>query len=167
MSPDLARLAEQLLILAKERGESLVAAESCTGGMLAQTLADAPGAATLFHGSFVTYTKEHKCRALGVPLSLLRQRGAVCTEVAHAMAAGALRESPAGLSAAITGVAGPEPDEDGNPVGHVCIAVARRHGVVDGFARQYGAIGRERIRCRATADALQALMEMMLKDQPG
>jgi nicotinamide-nucleotide amidase len=42
------------------------------------------------------------------------------------MAEGALERSPADLAVAITGVAGPEPDEDGNPVGRVCIAVARR-----------------------------------------
>ena len=49
----------------------------------------------------------------------------MCGEVAVAMARGALARSPADIAVAITGVAGPEPDEDGNPVGRVCIALAR------------------------------------------
>jgi nicotinamide-nucleotide amidase len=64
--------------------------------------------------------------ALGVPTPLLDSRGAVCGEVAAAMAEGALARTPTDLAVAITGVAGPEPDEDGNPVGLVCIAVASK-----------------------------------------
>jgi nicotinamide-nucleotide amidase len=61
---------------------------------------------------------------------LLAEKAAVCGEVAVAMARGALACSHADLAIAITGVAGPEPDEDGNPVGRVCIGLARR-GMVD------------------------------------
>jgi hypothetical protein len=82
-----------------------------------------PGAAERRHGSFVTYTKANKIRALGVPKSLLAEQGAVCRDVAAAMATGALTHSPADVAVSI-GVAGPDPDEDGNPVGRVCIGVA-------------------------------------------
>jgi nicotinamide-nucleotide amidase len=164
MSDRLETLAQRLLALAERTGLSIVTAESCTAGLMCQVLSDAPGAAERFHGGFVTYTKEHKTNALGVSPQLLHDKGAVCVEVARAMAEGALRHSTAGISAAITGVAGPEPDDDGNPVGRVCIAVARRGLATQDFEtqdfeRNYGAIERDDIRRRAVADALSALIE--------
>ncbi len=114
-----------------------------------------------FHGGFVTYTKPHKSCALGVPETLLREKGAVCAEVARAMAEGALEHSRAGISAAITGVAGPEPDEDGNPVGRVCIAIARRGFPTRDLERHYPNVGRDAIRARAVADALRAMTEAL------
>lgn len=119
-------LAAEVLDRARKRGVTLVTAESCTGGGLAAALARAPGAASNFHGGFVTYTKDMKKAALGVPRDLLETKGAVNEEVALAMAKGALAKSPATASVAVTGVAGPEPDEDGNPVGLVYCAVAHR-----------------------------------------
>ena len=62
---------------------------------------------------------------LGVPLKLLKHKGAVCKEVAEAMAIGALKMARANLAVAVTGVAGPEPDEDGNPVGLSCFVLRR------------------------------------------
>jgi nicotinamide-nucleotide amidase len=102
-----------------------VTAESCTAGKLSALLSEAPGAGEHLHGSFVTYTKANKVKVLGVESGLLRAKGAVCREVAVAMAEGALHRSPADVAVAVTGVAGPDPDEDGNPVGLVCVAVAR------------------------------------------
>lgn len=163
--PDLRALADALLDAAKRAGVTVVVAESCTAGLLAQTLSDAEGASALFHGGFVTYTKEHKSRALDVPWSVLRSEGAVCASVARAMAEGALRHSGAAISAAITGVAGPQPDEDGNPVGRVCIAVARHGFPPREIERHYGAIGREAIRAMAVADALKAMQDMLAADQ--
>src|SRR4051812_32607862 len=62
----------------------------------------------------------NKIKSLGISDELLREKGAVCCDVAVAMAQGALARSPADLAVSITGVAGPDPDEDGNPVGLVC-----------------------------------------------
>src|ERR1043166_1406761 len=158
---DLERLAQELLALLETRRLKLVVAESCTAGLLASRLADAPGAASHFNGSFVTYTKDQKTSALDVSPALLREKGGVCGEVACAMAQGALARSSADLAAAITGVAGPEPDEDGNPVGRVCIAVARRGGTIAQLERHYGARARDEIRACAIADTLQALMSVI------
>ena len=146
---------------AKQAGVTIVAAESCTAGLLCQVLSDAEGASDFFHGGFVTYTKAHKSRALGVPAALLASKGAVCAEVARAMAEGALAHSDAGIAAAITGVAGPEPDADGNPVGRVCIAVARRGAATRDFERHYPDEGRDAIRARAVADALKAMAQAL------
>ena len=84
----------------------------------------APGAGDYFHGGFVTYTKEMKNAVLSVSMELLKQKGAVCLEVAEAMAIGALKLAPANVAVAVTGVVGPEPDEDGNPVGLVFCSAA-------------------------------------------
>ena len=77
------------------------------------------------------------------------------------MAEGALKHSNAGISAAITGVAGPQPDEDGNPVGRVCIAVARRGLPTRDLERNYPDVGRDAIRERAVADALRAMTQAL------
>ena len=121
-------LAARVLRAAKECRLALATAESCTGGAIAAQLAEAPGASDCFHGGVVTYTKDMKHALLGVPKRLLADKTAVCGEVAAAMARGVLKRSPAQLAVAITGVAGPEPDEDGNPVGLIYCAVAARNG---------------------------------------
>jgi len=158
---ELKQLADALIKRANEAGLGIVTAESCTAGLMCEVLSDAEGASQAFHGGFVTYTKEHKTCALGVAEGLLREKGAVCPEVARAMAEGALQHSKAGISAAITGVAGPEPDEDGNPVGRVCIGIARRGFPAREFERHYPDVGRDAIRQRAVADALKAMTEAL------
>jgi nicotinamide-nucleotide amidase len=144
----------RLLDILKRRKLSIVTAESCTAGALANLLSHAPGASEHLHGGFVTYTKAHKTKALGVSSELLGREGAVCGQVAIAMAEGALLRSPAPLAISITGVAGPEPDEDGNPVGLVCIAVARDGQPSFYVEMNYGDIGREAVTARAIEDAL-------------
>ena len=69
-SQSLLNAAERVMALAKEKRLTLVTAESCTSGLLAAVLSEAPGAAELLHGGFVTYTKCHKTIALGVPRSI-------------------------------------------------------------------------------------------------
>jgi nicotinamide-nucleotide amidase len=156
-STKLVEAAKKVLARAKAGNLGIVTAESCTSGLLASVLSEAPGAAELLHGGFVTYTKDNKVIALGVSEALLKTKGAVCEEVARAMAEGALARSPADVSVAITGVAGPSPDEDGNPVGLVCIAVARRGFPTSHMEKSYGDIGRDAVREGAMQDALAAL----------
>jgi nicotinamide-nucleotide amidase len=127
---DLSRLAEGVLERAIACGWSVVTAESCTAGALAHHLSKGEGASQHFHGGIVAYTKDMKIAALGVSAALLKEKTAVCAEVAAAMTAGALDRSPADVAVSVTGVAGPEPDEDGNPVGLIYCAVARRGGPV-------------------------------------
>lgn len=124
----LLRLSESVIQAAKRRGLFLATAESCTAGALVQFLASAPGATEAVHGGFVVYTKANKTVALGVPEVLLSRLSAVHAQVARLMAKGALARSPADIVVSITGVTGPDPDEDGNPVGLVYLAVACRDG---------------------------------------
>jgi nicotinamide-nucleotide amidase len=132
----------------------VVTAESCTGGLIALVLSEAPGAAEYLDGGFVTYTPEQKCTALKLDPKLIDEFGAVSAEVADAMARGALMCSQADIAVSVTGVAGPEPDERGNPVGLVYLACARKDGRCIGVKRQFGDIGRSRVRYAAAMEAL-------------
>ena len=158
---DVAAGAMRVLAAVRTTKLSIVTAESCTAGMLSSFLSDAPDSAEHLHGGFVTYTKASKTRSLGVSERLLNEKGSVCTEVAVAMAEGALERSPADLAVAITGVAGPDPDEDGNPVGRVCIAVAQRGQETTRFQANYGRLGRHGVRQRAILDSLRLLLEVV------
>ena len=109
------------------RGWRLVSAESCTGGLVAATVTDVPGASEWFEGAFVTYRLRAKTDMVGVSQTLLERHGAVSEPVARAMAEGALRASGADISVAITGVAGPGGGDVVAPVGTVWFAWASRH----------------------------------------
>jgi nicotinamide-nucleotide amidase len=146
--------AVEALDQAKKAGLKVVTAESCTGGLVATVLSEAPGAAEYLDGGFVTYTPEQKCIALKIDEKLVKKFGPVSAEVAEAMARGALDCSQADVAVSVTGVAGPEPDERGNPVGLVYLACARREGRCKGVKREFGDLGRSRIRYLATSEAL-------------
>ena len=150
--------AARVVRLAKERGLTLATVESCTAGALATLLAEAPGAADTFHGGFIVYTKANKSAAVGVPPALIEKHTAVSAAVAQAMARGGLDRCPADIVVAITGVAGPEPDEDGNPVGLVHIALACRDGTVRHVERRFGEQPKKRI-CSAALRAALALLD--------
>lgn len=144
---------------------TLATAESCTAGCLATLLADAPGAGERFHGGFVVYTKQQKIAVLGVPKDLIAKHTAVSRPVVEAMAAGVLSTCPADIAVAITGVAGPEPDEDGNPVGLMHIAVACRDGSIHHRQHDLGQDTRGSLRVRAMKEAL-ALVEQVMAELP-
>jgi nicotinamide-nucleotide amidase len=105
-----------------KRGLTLATMESCTGGLLADMLTDAPGASRYFKGGFVTYTNEMKM-ATGVPEEVLREHGAVSAQCAIAMADAARRRLGAAVGVGITGVAGPDPLE-GKPPGLAYVAIS-------------------------------------------
>ena len=94
----LVELAVNALASAERNALRVVTAESCTGGLIATVLSEAPGAADYFDGAFVCYTAEHKCAALGIDPKLIEHRGVVSREVAIAMAKGALAHSDADLA---------------------------------------------------------------------
>jgi nicotinamide-nucleotide amidase len=128
VGPQLCERAQAILKELKGAGLSIVTAESCTAGMIAAVLSRADGASEVLHGGFVTYTRAHKTSALGVSADLLREKGAVNEEVVTQLARGALKHSPASVSVAVSGVLGPEEDEDGNPVGLVYFCCVRSSG---------------------------------------
>ncbi len=108
----------------KGKGLTLSTAESCTGGLAAKRFTDLPGASAVFKGGVVSYTNEVKANVLKVPQSLLEEQGAVSEPVARAMAQGVRALTGSDLALAFTGVAGPDSDDRGNPVGLVYVALA-------------------------------------------
>jgi nicotinamide-nucleotide amidase len=109
------------------RGETLAVAESLTGGLLAATIVEVPGASRVFRGGLVVYATELKASLADVPEDLLAERGPVDPDVAVALAAGARARCGADWGLATTGVAGPDP-QDGVAVGTAYVAVAGPQG---------------------------------------
>jgi nicotinamide-nucleotide amidase len=105
------------------RRQTLAVAESLTGGLLAATIVDVPGASRVFRGGLVVYATDLKASLAGVPADLLAQRGPVDSDVAMALAEGARQRCGADWGLATTGVAGPDP-QNGMPVGTVFVGVA-------------------------------------------
>jgi len=105
----------------------LATAESCTGGLLAGTCTAPAGASDWFAAGFVTYANDAKSNLLGVPDGLIQAHGAVSSEVADAMARGALARAGVQLALAVTGIAGPGGGSAAKPVGTVWLGLAWLH----------------------------------------
>jgi nicotinamide-nucleotide amidase len=145
-------LVQQVLGEACERRLRLATAESCTGGLLASVLTDMPGRSHAFERGFVTYSDEAKTELLGVPPELIERFTAVSEPVARAMAEGALEHSSADIAVAVTGYA----DASGEgPAGLVFFAAARRGRPIKALCREFGDLGRERVREKAVEAGLE------------
>ena len=107
-----------------ERGKTLATAESCTGGMVGAALTAISGSSAHYLGGVVSYTNGVKHGLLGVSDETLAQFGAVSEQTACEMAQGALRAIGADVGASVTGLAGPNGDGSGKPVGLVYTAVS-------------------------------------------
>jgi nicotinamide-nucleotide amidase len=160
IEPELVQRAQQAMRALLERKLSIVTAESCTAGLISAILSQAEGASAGLRGAFVTYTKEQKSLALGVPAELLSSRGSVNEEVARRMAEGALERSSADVALAVTGVLGPEEDEDGNPVGLVFLAVCKRGQSPQVAGRKFPEMDAERLRYAVVIAALDLLQDV-------
>jgi nicotinamide-nucleotide amidase len=152
--------ARALLDLCKARRLTIATAESCTGGLVAGVLTEIAGSSAVVERGFVTYSNEAKTSLLGVPAALIERAGAVSEEVARAMAAGALANSPADLAVAVTGIAGPDGGSNEKPVGLVHFAAARRGGAIVHAEKRFGNIGRSEVRLAAVAQSLAMLTEL-------
>jgi nicotinamide-nucleotide amidase len=162
---DLRQAAKRVLDLCRARGRHVATAESCTGGLVAAALTEIAGSSDVVEGGFVTYSNAAKEALLGVPAATLEHYGAVSAETAAAMAAGALNNSQADFSVAITGIAGPGGGSKTKPVGLVHFAAASRDGRHIARRRLFGKIGRRRVRLRSVIQAL-ALLEQLARDEP-
>ena len=110
--------------------KTLATAESCTGGLIAHTLTNVPGASDWFKGGVIAYANEAKTAFLGVPASLIKDQGAVSAPVAKAMAEGARKRFKTSFAIATTGIAGPTGGTPQKPVGLVFIAIASAHKTI-------------------------------------
>ena len=133
-----------------ERGLTLASMESCTGGLLANMLTDAPGASSFFAGGMVSYSNEMKI-AMGVPAAIIEEHGSVSSACAVAMADAIRERLGASVGVGITGVAGPDPLEGKQPgLAYIAISDADHHKVREG---QYPA-NRQDLKLRAARTAM-------------
>jgi len=155
--------AKQIIDILAERQQTLVTAESCTGGLIAATLTGVPGSSAAFHGGFVTYANTAKSRMIHVQSRLIRDYGAVSNQVARAMADGARNTARVDFAVSSTGVAGPDGGSVKKPVGLVYVAVSSNLATVV-IEHRFGDIGREAVR-KATVDAALELVLQVLTSE--
>ena len=155
---DIESLARRVVETAAARGLMVAAAESCTGGLVAAALTSVAGSSAVVDRGFVTYSNAAKSELLGVPADLIERHGAVSEPVARAMAEGAVARSPARLSVAVTGVAGPGGGSPDKPVGLVHFAAVGPAGLIH-VERRFGDVGREAVRLDSVRVALALLLD--------
>ncbi|THD80789.1 MAG: CinA family protein [Phenylobacterium sp.] len=158
---EIVTLARLLVDEARERSLRIVTAESCTGGLVAGAICQVSGASDVFERGFITYSNRAKQEMLGVPGDLIADLGAVSDAVSRMMAEGALENSNAHVSVAVTGIAGPGGGTPMKPVGTVHIATARsNHGLMH-REEFFEDDTREGIQLAAVQAALTALRDRM------
>ena len=133
---NLDELASRVIEIFREKGLSLALAESCTGGMIAETITNVAGASDIFYGSAVTYVNSAKEHILGVARETLEKHGAVSSECAEEMACGARRVYGADVAMSVTGIAGPGGGSEAKPVGTVWFGLATKDGA-ETFRRRF------------------------------
>ncbi|MBK7015946.1 MAG: nicotinamide-nucleotide amidohydrolase family protein [Sulfuritalea sp.] len=157
MDADLLELSQALGSACLQRRLLIATAESCTGGWAAQVITHTAGSSAWFERGFVTYANEAKVDMLGVRPETLAGFGAVSPETAAEMAGGALKNSSALISLAITGIAGPTGGSPGKPVGTVCFAWCRADAAAETETQVFSG-DREAIRRQAVVHALRGLL---------
>lgn len=144
-----------------ERRIKVATAESCTGGLLAGLFTEFAGSSKVLERGFVTYSNHSKTELLNVPGDMLADYGAVSEPVARQMAEGALANSRANLSIAITGIAGPGGGTPMKPVGTVHLACARENKAIIHRMLTLGDIGRQNVRLETLETALNMIREQI------
>ena len=150
-------MAEAVLAACRDAGLKLATAESCTGGLISGCLTAVAGSSDVVDRGFVTYTNEAKSQLLGVELAMFDLHGAVSEEVARAMAEGAINNSDAQISIAVTGIAGPSGGSSEKPVGLVHIAAAK-DGAETLHERHVYSGDREDVRTKTVSAALEMVL---------
>jgi nicotinamide-nucleotide amidase len=154
---------KRIIDILTEKKQSIVTAESCTGGMVASALTDIPGASAAVYGGYVTYANAAKSRMIHVQARLIRDYGAVSNQVARAMADGARNTARADYAVAVTGIAGPDGGSDKKPVGLVFIAVSSELATLV-IEHKFGDLGRDEIRRASVAAALDLVLQVLTSD---
>ena len=147
--------------LLSERKLTIVVAESCTGGIIADRITDVSGSSSYFERGMTTYSDDSKLVELGVPSVLIQQYGAVSKEVAEAMAFGIRTKCNVDIGISTTGIAGPTGGTTEKPVGLVWVGYSDRH---ETFAMKFTFVNdRRRIKERTAQAALELLRRKLLK----
>lgn len=161
---DLTQLAADLGRHLQALQAQVCAAESCTGGGIAEAITRIPGSSTWFEAGYVTYSNRQKTAQLGVPATLFEQVGAVSQEVVAAMARGAQARSGARFSVAVSGVAGPDGGTAQKPVGTVWLAWLDGEQLY--CQRCLFAGDRQAVRRQTVATALRGMVRLAVGEKP-
>ena len=149
----------RLVAILKEASKTIASAESCTGGLLGKSITDISGSSAVYPGGVISYCNRVKHEVLGVEQELLDSLGPVSEPVARQMAEGVRRVIGADLGVSVTGIAGPNSDETGRPVGLVYI------GASDGettLVREHRFDGdRTAVRAQAAQAAAELALELI------
>lgn len=154
---EITRLADEIVELLRQRGQSLATAESCTGGLIAGAITAIPGSSQMFFGGYVTYANEAKVRMLGVGTATLDRHGAVSEQTVREMAEGARTAAGTDWAISVSGVAGPGGGSQEKPVGLVYFGLARAEGTTHRRV-EFGDVGRSRVRQKAVGTALSMVL---------
>ncbi|HEY5071967.1 MAG TPA: CinA family protein [Caulobacteraceae bacterium] len=154
-------LATLVIADAREKSLRIVTAESCTGGLVAAALCAIPGASDVFERGFVAYTNRAKEELLNVSGDLIADLGAVSEPIVRMMSEGALENSHAHLSVAVTGVAGPGGGTPMKPVGTVHFATSRANQSVHHRMEMFEFDCRWEIQMAAVQVALEMLRDRL------
>lgn len=150
--------------LLKKYELTVTTAESCTGGLLAGCIVNVPGASEVLREGFITYSNKAKRKILDVSKGTLKKYGAVSEQTAKEMATGGVFATDADVCVAVTGIAGPD-SEDDKPVGLVYIACYMKDKVK---VEEYHFKGnREKIREQAVVKALDLLRRSIIANYRG
>ncbi|MCH7347972.1 nicotinamide-nucleotide amidase [Aeromonas sp. MR19] len=160
LDAEIEQIATELGLALSQRGWLAATAESCTGGGVATAITDIAGSSGWFDRGFVTYTNEAKQQMLGVSDQSLREQGAVSEAVVLEMARGALANSSAAISVAISGIAGPGGATEDKPVGTVWFAWADRSGRHHSLLARFDG-DRRQVRQQAVRQALAGLLALL------
>lgn len=152
-------LSREISQLIWETGKTLGTAESCTGGRIAEAIISIPGASNYFKGSIVSYTDEIKEKILGVDPDVLKEKTAVCEEVAIEMVKGAVKALNVDFAISATGVAGPAGGTAEIPVGTIWIACGDNENIVT--IKLEEDMGRDMNLSNATSKALDMFLKYL------
>lgn len=160
MDKDLVKISEKIGHIMHNKSLKLAVAESCTGGLVAAYVTSIPGSSSYFDRGFVTYSNEAKMEMLNVRTVTLGNYGAVSEKTAIEMAEGALKNSRAEVTLAVTGIAGPTGGTEQKPVGMICFAWKIK-GKDTISATKYFQGNRESIQLQATEFVLTQLLQYL------
>jgi len=149
-----------------QRNESIVFAESCTGGLLSSQITSVAGASKVFKGSVIAYSNDIKNLILNVPSDLLNNYGAVSEEVAESMATGVKNKFNSDWAISVSGIAGPSGASESKPIGLVYIAIKGPRNETLKIKRQYNPLrNRNEIQRLSVNDCLNSLRLILLSNK--
>jgi nicotinamide-nucleotide amidase len=120
---------QKIIRMLENKKLTLSIVESCSGGMLAQSITSVSGASKVFKFGVITYSNKSKIKYLKVPLRVIKKYGAVSKQCCHSMVNNLSKISEAKLNIAITGIAGPKGGSKLKPVGLVYIGIKKRNKI--------------------------------------